>query len=574
MEGEIMSMNATLSRRAFAVGAGAAALGTIAALGAGSAEATAAANPVPAAWDMEADVVVVGAGGAGMAAACTAREAGSSVLVLEKLGATGGDTGLSGQCMLGPWPEGQKEVGVEDTIEAYMADMANSYRWGAFAEQGREMPAEHPFTQLQCDLTPDMMTWTRDVVGVGWNPSGTAEDPVSEGVLPQPTWDTVTARTWMAMDPSSSVMAAFNAHAAEIGVDVRLRTVADRLIVNEDGRVVGLYAYDENDQPIAVKAAQAVILATGAFCSDRGMMERYLPITKGIQGGGSYGVTGDGIRMARQIGASASELDLGCHWYPYEAGTNSGQFSTTLIMFGGLEGQVPISQQPGVLLNYNGERFVSESNGYHLMGRAIAQQPCQEAWYVFDSHPMVADLILNAIPYNNRAVKADTLEELYTITRLPADAAQASIDAYNGYVAVGADEECGKLLDGCQPIDQGPFYAINVRPRPYATYGGLDTDLDARVLTTEGAVIPGLYAAGIVTGSWAAREGFYYNGGLAQALVFGRLAGKNAAADEAWEAAAPTGLESAEQFVMPTGICSDCHGDDRAVNTPNYHNFG
>ena len=164
-------------------------------------------------------------------------------------------------------------------------------------------------------------------------------------------------------------------------------------------------------------------------------------------------------------------MGLGCHWYPYEAGTNSGQFSTTLILFGGLEGQVSISQQPGVLLNYDGNRYVSESNGYHLIGRATAQQVCQEAWYVFDSHPMVADLILNAIPYNNRVVQADTLKELFAIMRVPADAAQASIDEYNGYIASGTDEAFGKLLDGCQPIDQGPFYALDIRPRPYATYG-------------------------------------------------------------------------------------------------------
>ena len=236
------------------LGATAAAAATAAAVSAKPAQAEG--NNVPESWDMQADVVIVGAGGAGMAAACTAKEAGASVLVLEKLGATGGDTGLSGQSLIGPWPEAQAELGIEDSIEEYMTDLANSYKWGAFAEQGREFPAEHPFTQLQSDLTPETMTWTRDTVGIGWTPSGTAEDPVTEGVLPQPTWNTKNARTWMAQDPGSSVMTAFNTHANEIGVDVRLRTVADRLITNDEGRVIGLYAYDENDRQIAVKAGQ------------------------------------------------------------------------------------------------------------------------------------------------------------------------------------------------------------------------------------------------------------------------------------------------------------------------------
>lgn len=528
-------------------------------------------SDVPSSWDMESDVVIIGAGGAGMSAACTAKEAGASVLVLEKGGVTGGDTALSGQSALGPWISKQKEAGIDESVEKYIADMANSYVYGAFAEQGRELPAEHPFTQLQTELTEEMFEWTTGTIGIDWQCD--LESPVSEGVLPQPTWDTVAGRSWMNQTPDASVMAAFNKAARDMAIDVRLRTEVDRLIKNSDGRVVGVWAYDENDNSVAVKAAKAVIVATGSFCSNRGMMERYLPVTRGIQGGGCYGVTGDGIRMVRNVGGSVSELDLGCHWYPYETSTNSGQFSTTLIFFGGLPGQVPISQQPGVLLNYEGERFVSESDGYHLIGRATAQQTGQEAWYVFDSSPMVADMILDIIPYNNRVVQAETLDELWKITRLPAEAADASIEAYNAAVVAGSDEAFGKLLDGCQPVAQGPFYAINIRPKPYCTYGGVDTDLDARVVDASGAAIPGLYAAGIVTGSFAAREGFYYNGGLAQALIFGRLAGKNAAAEEAWEAAAPTGAESEKQNLNELARCGDCHGDKRAPGEPNYHNF-
>lgn len=583
MEGEFLMKETNLnpvSRRGFVAGATTLGVAALAAM-AGCAPqakgesktpvASTGATDMPSSWDMEADIVIVGAGGAGMSAACTAKEAGSSVLVLEKGGVTGGDTALSGQSALGPWISKQKEAGIDESVERYIADMANSYSHGAFAEQGRELPSEHPFTQLQTELSEEMFEWTSSTIGIGWECD--LESPVTEGVLPQPTWDPIAGRSWMNQTPDASVMAAFNKAAESMGIDIRLRTEVDRLIKDGTGRVVGVWAYDENDFPIAVKAAKAIIVATGSFCSNRSMMERYLPVTRGIQGGGCYGVTGDGIRMVRNAGGSVSELDLGCHWYPYEASTNSGQFSTTLIFFGGPEGQVPISQQPGVLLNYEGERFISESEGYHLIGRATAQQPGQEAWYIFDSSPMVADMILGIIPYNNRVVQAETLDELWKITRLPADAAQASIDGYNAAVAAGTDETFGKLLDNCQPVAQGPFYAINIRPKPYCTYGGVDTDLDAHVVDASGNAIPGLYAAGIVTGSFAAREGFYYNGGLAQALIFGRLAGKNAAAEEAWEAASPTGDESKKQSLNEMARCGDCHGDTRAPGEPNYHNF-
>lgn len=573
------SLRAGISRRGFV--AGAVSLGAVATASfAGCAPKTrkesadtAAANSgiVPNSWDMEADVVIIGSGGAGMAAACTAKESGASVLVLEKGGVTGGDTALCGQAFLGPWISRQKEAGIEDSVDLYIEDMLNSYEHGAFAEQGRKLPTEYPFTRRQTELTEETLQWTFETIGIDWQCD--LSSPVTEGVLPQPTWDTVAGRSWMSQAPDASVMAAFNGKAKEMEIDIRLRTEADRLIRNEEGRVVGVWAYDENDAPLAVKAAKGVVVATGSFCSNRGMMERYLPVTRGIQGGGCYGVTGDGIRMVRNIGGSVSELDLGCHWYPFEASTNSGQFSTTLIFYGGLPGQVPISQQPGILLNYEGERFVSESQGYHLIGRATAQQPGQEAWYIFDSSPAVAEMILGIIKYENRVIEAATLDELLKITRLPHDAASKSIESYNASISTGVDEAFGKLLDGCQPIATGPFYAINIRPKPYCTYGGVDTDLEARVMDGSGNVIPGLYAAGVVTGSFAAREGFYYNGGLAQALIFGRVAGRNAAAEQSWQEASPTGRESEDQNLNEMARCGDCHGDRRAPGEPNYHNF-
>lgn len=532
-----------------------------------------AAASVPDVWDMEADIVVLGAGGAGLSAACTAKEAGASVVVLEKAGVTGGDTGISNQGMLGPWPKGQKELaGVDDTVEDYIEDLKESYKFSAFAKSGRPMPNEQPFTKLQCELTPEMMDWTSEVIGVGWMPSGMEGDPIVEGVLPQPLWHRKQCRNWVSMLPETSMITAFNAACKAMGVDIRLNTEADRLIV-DGGRVVGVLAYDENDAPVTVKAAKAVIVATGSFCSNRGMMQKYLPSTHAIQGGGVAGATGDGVRMIREVGGSLSEMGLGVHWLPFEDGTNSLQFSSCLFVFGGLEGQVPGSQAPGVLLNYDGKRFVSESSGYNLIGQAAAQQKCQEAWYVFDNHPGVVDNTLNVFSYSNRAIHADTLEELCEIMRIPYDVAQQEIDTYNGYLESGVDEAFGKLLDGCQPIDVGPFWALNIRPRPYANYGGVDTNLDAQVLNREGNVIPGLYAAGIVTGSFAAREGFYYNGGVGQALVFGRLAAKNAVAEEAWSEAVPTGMESSEQPPAVPVDCAECHGDGRGPGIPNVHDW-
>lgn len=550
------------------------AAGAIASAAGGSQALAGTPGALPEQWDLEAEIVILGAGGAGLAAACTAKEAGASVLVLEKTNVTGGDTGISNQGMLGPWPRGQKEMaGVEDTVEWYLEDMKESYKFSALAHAGRPMPEEQPFMKLQCELTPEMMDWTFDTIGVGWMPAGQEGDPIVEGVLPQPLWHKKQCRNWVTMDPTTSIITAFNAACERMGVDICFNTEADRLYVDGNGRVVGVLAYDKDDLPITVKATKAVIVATGSFCSNRGMMEKYLPIGKAIQGGGIPGATGDGFRMIREIGGDLSEMGLGVHWIPFEAGTGSLQFSSCLFAFGGLEGKVPGSQAPGVLLNYDGKRFCSESMGYNLIGQAAAQQPCQEAWYVFDNHPGVVESTLYIFSYNNRAVHADTLEELCAIMNIPYDEAQAQIDAYNGYIEAGKDEAFGKLLDGCQPINVPPFYALNIRPRPYANYGGVTTNLDAKVLDREGNVIPSLYAAGIITGSFASREGFYYNGGVAQALIFGRLAAKKALEEEPWDDAAFEGKKGfGEKLDFPVD-CGVCHGDLRPAGIVNVHDW-
>lgn len=126
----------------------------------------------------------------------------------------------------------------------------------------------------------------------------------------------------------------------------------------------------------------------------------------------------------------------------------------------------------------------------------------------------------------------DTLEELARGMLVDPQALTDEVARYNAFVE--ADDDFGKLLAGCPKIEDGPFYAVAINGLPYTTYGGIAVDVDGHVLTTDGGTIPALYAAGLCTGSFAEQAGVFYLGGMAQALAFGRQAGKNAAAETAW----------------------------------------
>ena len=132
------------------------------------------------------------------------------------------------------------------------------------------------------------------------------------------------------------------------------------------------------------------------------------------------------------------------------------------------------------------------------------------------------------------------MKELYAGLRAGEVASTAAVnpDGWANIIepvlAAGEDADFGKTLTGCQKIEAAPFYAVPIYPMPYQTYGGIAVDVDGHVLSADGAVMPGLYAAGICTGSFAAQAGLFYLGGVSQSLAFGRQAGKNAAAEEAW----------------------------------------
>ncbi len=514
----------TTSRRGFVAAAAGAAAG--AALGTRAIAARAAEQD----WTYEADVGVVGGGAAGLMAASAAAEQGASVVLVEKMGGCGGDTAVSGQTIQGCWPDrAKRDFGVDDSLESYFEDWKTSHPNTTKGRRGEPLPEEFPFTQRQLSLMVEVYEWLEEA-GVEW----VTHDRAPQAIYPQPAWDTVFPRSWSAASPLIPTM---QEKAEELGVQIVCDMQAVDVLQDDAGRAIGVLAFSTAGEKTTFMAKQAVILASGSFCGNRAMLKTYLhgqvhsvcPLT------GGFGSTGDAMTMALKAGGHLEEMDLGSHWIPLEALTDSMIWFALIAPFGGPEGQMARGDLPCVFINYHGKRFMSETDGYKWVGKGVAEQDYHEAWVVVDSSLPDVPETLKATESNELfLLEADTLEELAERMQVPVDVMLAEIETYNGYVDAGEDPEYGRHMENVPRIENGPFYAFRLRPRPYTTYGGIATDVDSHVIDANNEPIPGLYAAGTCTVCFSEAEGLYYIGGIAQGTTFGRQAGKLAAAETPW----------------------------------------
>ncbi len=346
-------------------------------------------------------------------------------------------------------------------------------------------------------------------------------------------WGGLTVEAW---GGGPGLVEALNASARRAGVTIAF-----------EARAVGLIAGDDGVQGIRVRyagrshnvTAKAVVLACGGFESNAEWRTRYLgPGWDLAKVRGTRFNTGDGIAMALDIGAQSTGNWSGCHAVAWDRG--APEFGDLAVGDGFQKHSYPL----GVMLNANGERFVDEGADfrnytYAKYGAVILRQPGQFAWQVFDAKvvPQLRD------EYRIRQVtrvRADSLEELVAkLDGVDAPAALATLRTYNSAVmsdvALDPTTKDGRGTRGlpipksnwANPIDTPPFEAYAVTCGVTFTFGGLAIDEQARVLSSDGAAIPGLYAAGELVGGL-----FYFNypggTGLMAGAVFGRIAGESA----------------------------------------------
>jgi flavocytochrome c len=503
------------SRRDFikttAVGIGVA---TLAGLGAKEAKA----EEPPQKWDEETDVVVVGFGGAGAAAAVTARDAGADVIVLEKMASMGGTTIISAGQVYAGGTSVQSSQGIADSADAM-------YSYYMKAARGFNDPE---LCRMAVYSSADNIEWLMKL-GVEY-PQGSVGYSTAEkafGITPVPRTHNPKAKGGK-IAGGVALMTVMKEAVENRGGKIRLNTAAVALVATQGKEVLGVKAVSDGKE-MYIKARKGVILTTGGFARDKELLRKYT--SKGYKSKplSGLGCTGDGLKMALPLAADVFNIHeiFGVDTVPVEGeGLYLGIVAT------------PFSR-PMILVNKSGLRFHDETVYYEWTNEALLRQVDGTGYIIFDEvvrqQGMAGVMFgfsndLSAEIKDGRVLAASSLLDLATKIGVPTERFLNTVDMWNEDVGWGRDREYGRT-DFLGPISTPPFYSAEVHPGMLDTTGGLKINTKAQVVDVLGNIIPRLYAAGMVAGGPTGE--IYPGGGTAIniCMTFGRVAGNNAAAE-------------------------------------------
>lgn len=463
---------------------------------------------VPATWDVEIDVVVVGAGACGFAAALTVADRGYQVLLLEKTSRPGGNTELSAGFIPAAGTRYQAAAGIQDSPNLMAEDILR--------KNGRT--SDEKLTHLLCRQSADVVHWITDRVGLELQ---LATDFLYSG-----------QSTYRFHHPPSrsgrELISAFEeAVRSTPGVTFVTDTPVAGLIASPAGEVLGVWAgaepQDDGSVPHGAESIRArkVILANNGFAGNRDMVARYCPAIAGALYFGARGNTGDGIRWGMALGADVAHMGAfqghGSVAYPH------GMLVTWALL-----------EKGGFLANRRGERFGNENRGYSPFAVMVRRQPDGLAWDVFDQK-IYDDMKRNdpnfaEIEESGAIRRGDSAEELARRLGIDEHGLARTLAAYNKAAAGEEPDPLGRTSFGGSPL-RPPFYGIQVTAALFHTQGGLRINEWAQPLTREGRPIPNLFAGGgVAVGiSGPGDDGYSPGNGLLTALGWGRIAGETAA---------------------------------------------
>jgi succinate dehydrogenase/fumarate reductase flavoprotein subunit len=483
------------------------------------------------------DVIVLGGGGAGLAAAVEAGSQGASVLLLEAADELGGSTRMSAGVFYAAETSVQRNAGVGDSVERMFRYYMALNQW--FVEPAMAMRF--------CAESGPTLEWLIKL-GVDYPAEGLYRSGVDD-----------TPRGHQCTGGGAALVQALAGRAVELGTEIRCGV-----------RVLELAA--ENDAVRGVRAdgsvigAGAVVIATGGFGANAGLLREYFPaaLVHGPRWSNYFGSPtsrGDGITMTRELGAEVVGKGQGMLNWTAGFSDEPADFCPSWIVF----------------VNLDGRRFMAENAPYAVAGDLIQAQRESRCFAIMDEAARASSVDANARrdqlgvgeytwgaetiqrQYEaGRVLRAGTLTELATLAAIEPEALQNTIAEYNEDVRNGHDRrylKAGELRE----VISGPFYAIEVRASTFGnTFPGLRIDGDGRVYDEAGAVIPGLFAAGEAAGGVMGPR--YVGGGnsISNAIIFGRLAGAGAA--QAARAGSPRALDRSNHTSLDS--CSECPGTD------------
>ena len=449
------------------------------------------------------DVVVIGAGGAGFSAAITAKNAGANVVLLEKMPAVGGNSLISGAEMNAAKNWVQPKLGIND-------DSPELHAQDTF--KGGDGKGDMKVINVMTHQALDAAKWCRDYLGVrfeddnlfffGGHSRKRALIPVGH--------------------TGTEFIAKFQAKADELGIPVITNMKAEELIKNKDGRVVGVKATMDGSE-YTFNAKGGVVLATGGFGANPEMVKKYNPkIDERFKTTDAPGSTGEALYMAERAGA---EL------------VNMGYIQTYPIcdpLSGAIELIADARFDGAIMLNQEGKRFVEELQRRDVLSEAILNQTGRYCWVLWnDKIGSISNTVkahaneYEAFTKQGIMTTCDDLKCIADFTKIPFDQLRKTVKRVSDMAGKGNDKDFNHR-SGLVDMQQGKYYVIKAVPSTHHTMGGVRINEKAEALTAEGKVIPGLWAAGEVTG---VTHGTNRLGGNAYTdiIVFGRIAGEAAA---------------------------------------------
>ena len=485
---------------------------------------------------VDADVVVVGAGGAGMTAAITAAAEGKSVVIVESQPMVGGNSvratgGMNaGKTVYQDENEFGESAGVEKTLKTAAEKYADnetitalaktvSEQWAAYQANptgyfdsvelmeldtmiGGKGINDPELVETLCANSADAIDWLdehgitlHDVSSFGGASVKRIHRPVNaEG-------KTVSVGSYM--------IPLLQENCEKAGVQILLNTTANEILTDANGAAAGIKATGSTGETVTVNA-KAVVLTTGGFGANLDMVTEYKPELKGFMTTNAAGAQGQGIEMAQAIGAATVDMDQ-IQIHP------TVEANTAALITEGLRGD------GAVLINAEGKRFIDEVGTRDVVSAAEIAQTGSYSWLVVDQAMVDASSVIQGYIKKGYTVTGATYEELGKAMGVDAAAFAETMEKWNGYVEAKNDPDFGRT-SFANPLNTAPYYAVKVTAGVHHTMGGLKINANTEVLNEKGEVIPGLFAAGEVTGGVHGANRLGGNA-VADFTVFGRIAG-------------------------------------------------
>lgn len=485
---------------------------------------------------VDADVVVVGAGGAGMTAAITAAAEGKSVVVLESQSMVGGNSvratgGMNAaKTVYQDENEFGESAGVEKTLKTAAEKYADNETITALAKTVSEQWAAYQANPTGYFDSVELMELDTMIGGKGINDpelvetlcanSADAIDWLDEhgitlhnvssfgGASVKRIHRPVNAEG-KTVSVGSYMIPLLQENCEKAGVKMMLDTTATEILTDANGAAVGVKATGASGETVTVNA-KAVVLATGGFGANLDMVVKYKPELKGFMTTNAPGIQGQGIEMAQAIGAATVDMDQ-IQIHP------TVETNTAALITEGLRGD------GAILINEEGKRFIDEVGTRDVVSAAEIAQTGSYSWLVVDQAMADASSVIQGYIKKGYTVTGATYEELGKAMGVDAAAFAETMEKWNGYVEAKNDPDFGRT-SFANKLDTAPYYAIKVTAGVHHTMGGLKINANTEVLNEKGEVIPGLFAAGEVTGGVHGANRLGGNA-VADFTVFGRIAG-------------------------------------------------